>query len=86
MLKNKKKLLMSLSIILSAFLVSGCNEPDAYLCTVIISNPLELSEVYCKNLKTKEKKSYSISEINKFIATDPDSYESLRKYYKEQCN
>lgn len=78
--------LITLLIILSCCLV-GCPavKPDAYLCTFVIKDPIEQSYSYCKNLKTSEIKSVAVKDMAKWITTDPDSFETIRQFYKDQC-
>lgn len=77
---------MRYAILLIILSLTGCLEkPDAWLCTFIVKNPLEKSYSFCVNAKTKEEKSVPISEMEKWITTDRQSYETFRTWYKNSC-
>ena len=78
------KSLKILSILAMCFM-SGCKNPDAFICTLVIKNTLEKSYAFCVNSQTKEEKSVPITELHKWITTDPSSYEKFRTFYQEQC-
>lgn len=85
--------LASLLIILSLSLsLSGCKKPinpNAWLCTLIVSdnsgNKLEEPFAFCVNSLTKEEKDVSIKDMHKWVVSDPVSYETFRQWYKKQC-
>lgn len=64
---------------------SGCEKPDAFICTMIIKKPLEASYAFCRNSKTKVEKNVPVQDLNDYIVTDLESYETFRSWYKEQC-
>jgi len=87
--KKIKKMLLGISLsILSICLTacpSGSSKPDAFLCTFILKEPLEESYSFCKNAKTDEEKSVMVSDMAKWITSDPDSYDVFRTWYINQC-
>ena len=76
------KLLVSLGAILS---LTSCAGPNAWLCTFVLKDPLEESYSFCVNQKTHAEKSVLVTDMAKWITTDPDSYDIARKHYKNKC-
>jgi hypothetical protein len=85
--------LASLLIILSSsILISGCKKPvnpNAWLCTLIVKNNNgdNITEpfAFCVNSQTKEERDVSLSDMHKWVTSDPQSYETFRQWYKKQC-
>lgn len=74
-----------LFILIVVSMVTGCKtSPDANLCVVVYKQGETFAA--CKNLKSKEYVDVPLSEMHKWIATDPDSYEAIRQWYKSGCN
>ena len=64
--------------------MTGCkSKPNANLCVVIYKQ--EGTFAACKNLKTGEYVDVPLKDMHKWIATDPDSYETIRQWYKSGC-
>lgn len=83
-MKKSKKLLASLLIISG---LTGCKYgPESWLCTIIIKPEIEKSYSFCVHQRTKEEKEVPIQEMHKWIASDVDSYQAMRAWYKQQCD
>lgn len=71
-------------VLMVVLMMTGCKtKPDAYLCVIVHKTAQPFAA--CKNLKTGDEMDVPLEQTHKWIATDLDSYEAIRNWYKRGC-
>jgi hypothetical protein len=74
------------NLLVLAFILVGCNKPNADICALYVVGPPSEWVLQCSNMNTGDYYEMPIEQGDKYLAASPDDYERIRAWYKSECD